>query len=186
MRFRWTILSLVLSACLTCTSAYADSHGRLSVATPHGHAPKTTGKPTTTTSGSTSTSTSTGASTPLNPIAAKISSKPQLKAKINTLLASTGLSLNDASKGFTNQGQFIAALHVSQNLGCNCFKQLQTDMTTKGMSLGQAIQDVQKSANPTVEVQLAETEANNDLKSTTSTSTAKNNKKKTTTGGSDQ
>jgi hypothetical protein len=190
MRFRWTILGLGLSACLTGTSAYADSHGRPPVATPHAQAPKTTGKPTTTTSGSTSTSTSTSASAPLDPIAAKISSKPQLKAKINTLLASTGLSLNDASKGFKNQGLFIAALHVNQNLDCSCFKQLQTDMTTKGMSLGQAIQDVKKTANATVEAERAETEANDDVRSTTTTatssSTAKNNKKKTTPTGSDQ
>jgi hypothetical protein len=194
MRFRWTILGVVLSACLTLTPAYADSQGRPAAATQHAQAPKTSGKPTTTgkptsgtTSGSTSTSTST--STPLNPIAAKISMKPPLYAKITALLPKD-MTLNQASMGFKNQGQFIAALHVSQNLGCDCFKQLQADMTKKHMSLGQAIQDVKKTANATVEAQKAETEANDDVKSTTtattSASTGKNTKKKTTHGGSDQ
>ncbi len=199
MRFRWTIPGFVLSACLTLTPAYADSHGRPAAATQHAQAPKATGKPTTTgkptngtTSGSTSTSTSTSTSpskstsTPLNPIAAKISSKPQLNTRITAMLPK-GMTLNQASMGFKNQGQFIAALHVSQNLGCDCFKQIQTDMTTKHMSLGQAIQDVKKkTANAAVEAQKAETEANDDIKSATSTSTGKNNKKKTTQGGSNQ
>jgi len=92
-----------------------------------------------------------------------------------------GMTLNQASRGFKNQGQFIAALHVSHNLGCDCFKQLRFDMTQKHMSLGQSIQDVKKTANAPVEVHRAETEANDDLKRTTttvtSTSTAANRKK---------
>ena len=188
------MLGFVLSACLTLAPAYADTHGRLAAATQHAQAPKTTGKPTPagkptsgTTSGSTSTSTSTSTVPPLNPIAAKIASKPQLNAKISAMLPKD-MTLNQASTGFKNQGQFIAALHVSQNLGCDCFKQLQTDMTTKRMSLGQAIQDVQKTANATVEARKAETEANDDLKHTTATATSPgtNTTKKTTRAGSDQ
>jgi hypothetical protein len=38
------------------------------------------------------------------------------------------MTLNEASKGFKNQGQFIAALHVSQNLGIP-FADLKTAMT---------------------------------------------------------
>lgn len=99
------------------------------------------------------------------------------------------MTLNQASMGFKNQGQFIAALHASQNLRCNCFKQLRTDMTTKHMSLGQAIQDVKKTANATIEVHKAETEANDDVKGTTttvpSTSTGKNSKTKPAQGGRD-
>jgi hypothetical protein len=62
-------------------------------------------------------------------------------------------------------------------------------MTKKNMSLGQAIQDVKKTANATVEAQKAETEANDDVKRTTtvtSTSTGNNTKKKSTHGGSNQ
>ena len=205
MGSKWTILSVALMACVTCTSAYADAHGRPAVPSQHVQAPKTTGKPTstptggaksgttpttsgstsTTTSGSTSTSSSTNTTTQLNPIAAKIASKPQLNARLTAMLPKN-TTLNQASMGFKNQGQFIAALHVSQNLGCDCFKQIQTDMTKKGMSLGQAIQDVKKTANSTVEAQKAETEASNDLKgkttTTTSTSTGKNKKKPAQSG----
>jgi hypothetical protein len=81
------------------------------------------------------------------------------------------MTLNQASSGFKNQGQFIAALHVSQNLGCDCFKQIKADMTRKQMSLGQAIQDVKKTANSTVEVHKAETEADEDVKRPTTTTT---------------
>ena len=190
MRFRWMILAgFALLACATCTSAYAESHGR--PVTQHVQASHTTGKPTTTgkpMSSTSTTSTSTSTTTHLNPIAAKISSKPQLDAKITAMLPK-GMTLNQASTGFKNQGQFIAALHVSQNLGCDCFKQLQTDMTKKHMSLGQAIQDVKKTANATVEAHTAETEANDDVKSTTTdttfTATRKNTKTKTTHGSGD-
>jgi hypothetical protein len=177
MRLKWTIVGFVLLACLTLKPAYA--------ATEHAHGPKATGKPPTTgkpTSGATTGPTSTSPSIQLNPIAAKISSKPQLGARITAMLPK-GMTLNQASMGFKNQGQFIAALHVSQNLGCDCFKQLQTDMTKKHMSLGQAIQDVKKTANSGVEVRKAETEANDDVKTVTTTSapasTGKNNKNTT-------
>ena len=162
------------------------------------HAPKTTGQPAaagksahSTKSGSTSSSstTPTGPSTRLNPIAAKIASKPQLDAKVTAMLPK-GMTLNQASKGFKNQGQFIAALHVSQNLGCDCFRQIKTDMTRKNMSLGQAIQDVKRTANTTVEVHRAETEADHDVKSvattTTATSTVAVTAKTTTPAGSDR
>ena len=218
MRPRWTAFAIALSACLTGTSAYADSHGRPTVST-HAQAPKPAAKPTTpggsrstavpthgTKSGPASstavtspTSTSTPPHTPirLNPIAAKIASKPQLNARITAMLPK-GMTLNQASRGFKNQGQFIAALHVSQNLGCDCFRQIKTDMTRKHMSLGRSIQDVKKTANTTVEVHRAESEADRDVKSTvttttaTSTSTAsgaqttKKTTKKTTAGDTDR
>jgi hypothetical protein len=113
--------------------------------------PAATGKSAhSTKSGSTpsSNTTPTGPSTTVNPIAAKIASKPQLNARITAMLPK-GMTLNQASRGFKNQGQFIAALHASQNLGCDCFKQIKTDMTRNNMSLGQAIQDVKKTANTT-------------------------------------
>ena len=98
-----------------------------------------------------------------------------------------GMTLNQASAGFKNQGQFIAALHVSQNLGCDCFRQIRIDMVRKHMSLGQAIQDVKKTANAPVEVHRAEIEANDDLAAVqidaTATATV-SGKNKTTRGGS--
>jgi hypothetical protein len=92
--------------------------------------------------------------------------------------------------GFRNQGQFIAALHVAHNLGCDCFQQLKTDMTTNGMSLGRAIQDVKKTANPTVEAKRAEAEADDDIKRADRTETespdAKNKKRTTQRIGDDR
>lgn len=105
-----------------------------------------------------------GPTAPLNPIAAKIASKPQLNAKVTALLPS-GMLLNDASNGFKNQGQFLAALHVSRNLGIP-FSSLKQDMTGRKLSLGQSIQDLKKSADAEHETERAEREANDDLEKT--------------------
>jgi hypothetical protein len=130
-------------------------------------------------------------------------SKPALNQKISAMLPTVKgktMSLNDASMGFKNQGQFIAALHVSQNLGIS-FMDLKNAMMTKSGtganaqltqtgSLGQAIQKVKKSADAGSEVEKAETQANNDLTSTStttsSTPTSPKNKKKTTQTGGQQ
>jgi uncharacterized membrane protein YdfJ with MMPL/SSD domain len=111
----------------------------------------------------------------LNPIAAKISSHPQLASKVNALLPA-GTTLNQASAGFKNQGQLIAALHVSRNLGIP-FSKLKTDMTgDKHLSLGQSIQDLKPSASATTEAHRAETEADDDVKTTIATTTPSTNK----------
>jgi hypothetical protein len=47
------------------------------------------------------------------------------------------MTIEDASAGFRNQGQFIAALNVSRNRGIP-FADLQQAMTVDGLSLGQA------------------------------------------------
>jgi hypothetical protein len=167
MRVNWTVLVLAVAAGMTSTPAFTDSHGRPVTAPPHpapaastksaSHLSPTTSSPT--------TSTSTTAPVQLNPIAAKIASKPQLNTRITAMLPK-GMTLNQASSGFRNQGQFLAALHVSQNLGCDCFKQIKADMVGKHMSLGQAIQDVKKTSNTSVEVHKAETEADEDVRVT--------------------
>jgi hypothetical protein len=98
------------------------------------------------------------------------------------------MSLNQASKGFKNQGQFIAALHVSQNLGIP-FADLKTAMTgirpvtrtpgstttstgthvtqptadTPTLSLGQAIKKLRPGTNATVAASGAERQAIADL-----------------------
>ena len=204
MRLTQTVLAFAAAASLTLSPAYADSHG---------NKPATAGKPTTggkpatsgKSSGRTSTSTST-TTTPLNPVAAKISAHPQLKAKITAMLPKSAdgtpqMTLNQASLGFKNQGQFIAALHVSQNLNISFTdlrKQMITTVTatqggqttttaTQTKSLGQAIQYVKKNADATAEAQKAQTQANQDLGGTsTTTTTAKNAKKKTSHAGGAQ
>jgi hypothetical protein len=52
------------------------------------------------------------------------------------------MTLEQASAGFRNQGQFIAALNASKNRGLP-FAELQKAMTMDGMSLGQAAKYVQ-------------------------------------------
>jgi hypothetical protein len=125
-------------------------------------------------------------SAPLNPIAAKIASKPNLNAKLTGLLPidpMTGktMTLDKASLGFKNQGQFIAALHVSNNLGIP-FTELKSHMVTvtpgapgelptatQTGSLGQAIQASKSTANVATEVQRAELQASADLGVSTTT-----------------
>lgn len=158
-------------------------------------APATTTTSTTTTSTTkvakhggttTTTTTTTTSTTPLNPIAAKIASKPNLNAKLTAMLPidpMTGktMTLDRASLGFKNQGQFIAALHVSENLGIP-FTQLKSNMVTvtpgapgepptatQTGSLGQAIQKSKATANVPVEVQRAEQQTSADLQVTTTT-----------------
>jgi hypothetical protein len=182
----------------------------------HGNPHTTTGKPTTspssgkttkttgttsTTSGTTTTSggttsggTTTTTTTPtLNPIAAKISTNHGLSGKVSTMLSSvtdpkTGkpITLDTASMGFKNSGQFIAALHVSQNLGIpflDLKKAMVTSQTTAGVttmsqtgSLGQAIQTVKGTSNTTA-VTTATKQADDDIKTTTTTTSSTSTKK---------
>jgi hypothetical protein len=149
---------------------------------------KTHGNPHTTTATASTTPTSTSqpstGTTGVNPIAAKLQDKP-LGARIEKMLPS-GMTLDTASSGFRNQGQFIAAVHVSQNLGIP-FADLKATMlgtsteTTSPMSLGQAIQRLKPFANATTEAARAETQATSDLQTsstpTTSTTTAATTKK---------
>jgi hypothetical protein len=154
----------------TTTSAHkSGTHG----ATTHG----TTSKHSSTT---TATGTTTGTTT-TSPVAAKIQSHPKLASKLTAMLPK-GATLDQAATGFKNQGQFIAALHVSQNLGIP-FADLKAQMTgipansttgtatTGTKSLGQAIQTLKPSADAKTETERAETEADHDVKTTTTTST---------------
>ena len=73
---------------------------------------------------------------------ARIQRNPELSEKLQTLLPKTGpnSTLAGAAMGFRNEGQFIAALHVSKNLGIP-FDQLKAKMMSGDppMKLGQAI-----------------------------------------------
>jgi hypothetical protein len=170
MCFTRTIVGVAAATCLAAAPALADSqHGHSATPQTHATAPKSITPPTTssTTTRTRTTTTTSGATktTPpmLNPIAAKISAKPQLNTKVTAMLPKN-MTLDRATEGFKNQGQFIAALHVSKNVGVS-FKDLKNDMTKKNMSLGQSIQDLKKSAASKTEAKKGETEANEDLKS---------------------
>lgn len=97
--------------------------------------------------------------------AQKLANNPQLSAKLQALLPA-GTDLQAAAAGFKNLGQFVAAVHVSKNLGIP-FDQLKTAMTgNPPMSLGKAIQSLDPSANSKAAVKTAEKEAHQDLEST--------------------
>jgi hypothetical protein len=84
--------------------------------------------------------------------AERMHSSPEFQTRIQTLLPA-GMDPTAAASGFKNQGQFIAALHVSRNLNIP-FDQLKAKMTgmgatsgtqtgsTEPMSLGKAIQEL--------------------------------------------
>ena len=107
---------------------------------------------------------------------------PRLEARLQPMLPA-GMTVQDASQGFKNWGQFVAAVHVSNNLGLdfNAVKAAMTGIpagspvgtapTTTPMSLGQAIQSVKGTmttdpATIRTEVKKAEDAANTDLRRT--------------------
>ncbi len=156
MRFTWTAFACATCAILTLTPAYADQHGNSSSAPGHAQAGHAQAGPKAATTRPTPTHT-----LPPNPIATKIAAKPQLNGKVTALLP-RGMTLEQASFGFKNQGQFIAALHVSRNLGIP-FASLKSDMVDKHLSLGQSIQDLKPTAHSTDEARRAQVAADHDL-----------------------
>jgi len=84
-----------------------------------------------------------------------------------------GTDLQLASSGFKNLGQFVAAAHVSKNLGIP-FDQLKSRMlgisTTAGasgdspVSLGKAIKELRPEVDATSEVKKAERQAKEEIK----------------------
>ena len=102
--------------------------------------PKAHGKsvPSTTTTATTTTPT-----TPTTVTTTTPTTQPVKNAKLEARLANllpAGTNMTDAAKGFKNYGQFVAAVHVSNNQNIP-FSTLKAKMTgTNPMSLGQAIQ----------------------------------------------
>jgi hypothetical protein len=157
MKFNRISLGFTILTILMAGPAIAGPHG------PTPHAAKTgtpTPKPPTTNVKPTMTASHTTTS---SPIAAKIASHPQLAAKLTPLLPK-GMTLEKAAAGFKNQGQFIAALHVSRNLNIP-FAKLKTEMTGREHeSLGQAIHELRPRTDATRAAKHAETEAAEDAK----------------------
>jgi len=101
-----------------------------------------------------------------NRLAAQIAASPRLARQVRSLLPS-GMTLQTAASGFRNEGQFLAALHVSRNLGIP-FAQLKARMTgSNPESLGRAIQDLRPAlSHDAVEadVETARDQAKQDLR----------------------
>jgi hypothetical protein len=156
MKFNRRSLGFTVLTVLMAAPALAGPHAQ----TPHAPKPATTKPATNPTTKPTTTTTTT---TTTSPIATKIASHPQLAAKLTPLLP-TGMTLQTAAAGFKNQGQFIAALHVSKNLNIP-FTKLKAEMTGKNHdSLGQAIHQLRPDADATRSAKQAESEAAEDAK----------------------
>ncbi|MEO5739393.1 MAG: hypothetical protein ABIS29_02230 [Vicinamibacterales bacterium] len=132
-------------------------------------------------SGTTIPATTTTVVTPTTPTTRSVKN-PKLEARLLTLLPA-GANIQDASQGFKNWGQFVAAVHVSNNLNIP-FANLKAQMTgfapgttvptTTPVSLGQAIQSLKGTATTETgtlsstrirtEVKKAEDAANVDLR----------------------
>src|SRR5579885_2112766 len=95
----------------------------------------------------------------------------QLASKLETLLNLSGPNalsvLKTDASGFKNFGQFVAAVHVSHNLGIP-FSDLQAKMTgPNAVSLGKAIHQLKPQANAKDETTKATKQADEDVKDTT-------------------
>jgi hypothetical protein len=98
-------------------------------------------------------------------ISTRLASNPALSARVQPLLPA-GFTAATASAGFRNQGQFIAALHVSRNLGIP-FDQLKAELTEKHPdSLGQAVHDLRPDLSRSTvrgDVRMAKLQAEQDI-----------------------
>ena len=153
--------------------------------------------PTGTTTTPTAPTTGTGAPTIVasHPLADKIAKNPNLAAKIQGRLPA-GTTLAQASTGFKNQGQFMAAVNVSNNLGID-FMKLQaamTGQTTKvdpitheiistptgvaPLSLGQSIQKLRPGVDADAATVKATDQTSVMLQTTTASTTSSKTKSK--------
>jgi len=105
-----------------------------------------------------------------------LSRNEKLSARLEGLLG--GRSLQKSAEGFKNLGQFVAAVHVSKNLGIdfNELKIRMTDSSSESLStsenlgtskrLGKAIRELRPDVNASKEVRKANKQASKDLEET--------------------
>jgi TPP-dependent 2-oxoacid decarboxylase len=93
----------------------------------------------------------------------RLAQNTQLSSKLQGLLPA-GTNLQDASSGFKNMGQFVAAVHVSHNLNIP-FDQLKAKMTgNPPLPLGKAIQELKPNVDAQSEAKKAENQGKKDIK----------------------
>ncbi len=91
-----------------------------------------------------------------------LSQNTKLSSKLQSLLPA-GTNLQQAASGFKNLGQFVAAVHVSHNLGIP-FDQLKAQMIgPPAESLGKAIHTLRPEANAKAQAKKAHEEARDDI-----------------------
>jgi hypothetical protein len=98
-------------------------------------------------------------------VASRTNVSPALDSRIHPLLPA-GVSSEAAAEGFSNQGQFLAALHVAHNLNIP-FDQIKSEMTgSNPVALGKAIHALRPTLGKTSvkeSVKEAEKQAERDL-----------------------
>jgi len=110
-----------------------------------------------------------GSATKGSSVSEKLTDNTKLASKLQGLLP-TGTNLQNAAQGFKNLGQFVAAVHVSHNLGIP-FDTLKTKMIGPPKeSLGKAIQALKPTANSNDETNKAQKQAKQDMDDTGKTS----------------
>jgi hypothetical protein len=92
-----------------------------------------------------------------------VADNKERSAKLAGLLPA-GTDLQAAAQGFKNYGQFVAAAHVSHNLGIP-FSDLKTKMLD-GASLGSAIKALKPTADSEMEAKKAQRQASQDVANT--------------------
>src|SRR5260370_980187 len=155
---RMIILSVAVLASLYMANELYAKHGGGVGASPHA----VSARPASSTKGSTG-----GQKTPSQ----LLQQNKNLSSKLNAILAKQGLTtteIQQAPNGFKNLGQFVAAVHVSQNLGIS-FTALKTDIS-KGDSLGQAIHAIKPDVDSQAESKKGLKQANADIKDSQSQS----------------
>ena len=95
-------------------------------------------------------------------ISEKLTDNTKLASKLQNLLPA-GTNLQQAAEGFKNLGQFVAAVHVSHNLGIP-FDQLKAKMMGPPKeSLGKAISQLKPTASSKAETKKANDQAKQDM-----------------------
>jgi hypothetical protein len=95
----------------------------------------------------------------------KVPKSEKLQAKLQAKLGD--MPLDEAAEGFKNQGQFIAAVHAADRLDVP-FEDFKAKMLggdgAEALSLGQTIQFFNPEGDADTEVEIAESQARQDLK----------------------
>lgn len=110
------------------------------------HAKNVTGTPETTTT-TTTTEDSEAKGRGQLPLGEKIALNPTLKARLDALLVGSTLTFDQATTGWKNQGQLVAAMNAAKNNTLS-FSSIYTEMVTNGKTLPDAVAFVKAAAPP--------------------------------------
>src|SRR5215813_721274 len=161
MRVR-LVLSIVFSVALSGIPLYAQHGHGGSGSAASGGLGHSMDHPTPNSNSNSHANSSKGAGSKESSVSDRLEDTKKLASKLQSRLPA-GTDLQQAASGFKNLGQFVAAVHVSHNLGIP-FDQLKAKMIgPPAESLGKAIQDLKPTANAKEEASKAEKQAKRDM-----------------------